>query len=74
MLYIYRGVGSIKKLGAPVSRGNFGMKRASKNVSRKCRQRGSGGGGEGKINAIILKSKFVEADSLMRSNESDRMN
>jgi hypothetical protein len=27
-----------------------------------------------KINAIILKSKAVEADSQMRSNESDRKN
>jgi hypothetical protein len=35
---------------------------------------GGAGGGEGKINAIILKSKFVEAVTLMRSNESDRMN
>jgi hypothetical protein len=29
---------------------------------------------EGKINAIILKSKAVEADSQMNSNESDRKN
>ena len=33
---------------------------------------GGGGGREGKINAIILKSKAVEADSQMKSNESDR--
>jgi hypothetical protein len=34
---------------------------------------GGVGGGKGrKINAIILKSKAVEADSRMRSNESDR--
>jgi hypothetical protein len=33
-----------------------------------------GGGREGKINAIILKSKAVEADSQMKSNESDRKN
>jgi hypothetical protein len=51
------------------------MKRAPKNVFRKCRRRGSGGGGrEGKINAIILKSKAVEADSQMKSNENDRNN
>jgi hypothetical protein len=36
---------------------------------------GEGGGGrEGKINAIILKSKAAEADSQMKSNESDRKN
>ena len=45
---------------------------APKNVFRKCRRRGSGGGKGRKINAIILKSKAVEADSRMRSNESDR--
>ena len=35
---------------------------------------GGGGVRERKINAIILKSKAVEADSQMKSNESDRKN
>jgi hypothetical protein len=35
---------------------------------------GGGEGREGKINAILLKSKIVEADSQMKSNESDRKN
>jgi hypothetical protein len=35
---------------------------------------GGEGGVGGKINAIILKSKAVEADSQMKSNESDRKN
>jgi hypothetical protein len=37
---------------------------------------GGGGGGdrEGKVNTIILKSKAVEADSQIKSNESDRKN
>jgi hypothetical protein len=52
--------------------GKFGGGGAPKNVFRKCRGRGGGGGKGRKINAIILKSKAVEADSRMRSNESDR--
>ena len=35
---------------------------------------GEGGGEGGKRNAILLKSKAVEADSQMKSNESDRKN
>jgi hypothetical protein len=48
------------------------MKRATKMFSVNVTD--EGGGREGKINAIILESKAVEADSQMKSNESDRKN
>ena len=55
-----RGVGSIKNLGGTGFPGNVGD--------------GGGGGGEGRKNKFNHKSKAVEADSRMRSNESDRKN
>ena len=77
-----RGIGSIKKLGgggAPVSRGTFGMKRAPKKMFPEMLATGEGGGGgggggKGRKNKCNHKSKAVEADSRMRSNENDQNN
>ena len=53
-----------------VSRGTFGMKRATKMFSVNVAD--GGGGRKNKCNHIGIKA--VEADSQMRSNESDRKN
>jgi hypothetical protein len=57
--------------GAPISRGTFGMKRAPKKFFSEILASGRGLRRENKCNH---KSKAIEADSRMRSNESDRKN